>query len=580
MKIKTSSSGKINTILFIISLVLITVIMFVYIGQKYGFHEDEIYSYGSANSKYTDIFYASGERDATNRAINEHIIRDTFGETMDNVSYYLNHFDEFNQIVKNNLDSETPVWKTPQEVHEYLTVSDNDRFNFISPYFHQARDVHPPVFYYLVHIVSSVFAGVFSKYIIFGINMAFLLLTCLIIRKILILYNREHLVVPTVLLYGLSMGAISMVMFLRMYSVLTFFTVAYFYITLKIVKNDFCVSKKTASLFILTTVAGFLTQYYFCLFILPVFITVCIYLLKTKKKKAVIRYTLYHILSAAIGILLFPPSIYHIFFSYRGFGNPNSFSFWNQFESIINRLLYAFSINRFIGVAIFLIVVSYIFVRIISKTDTPDKKRNAIFNIALFVAPVIVFSLLTAKLSPSFNVETMVRYITPILPIVAISFIVFVEKAINLLGLNNKKTVVVYALVAIMSVTGFIANSPSYLYRGYDKYTEIAEKHKDLNFVYVYDNYFTHLNSLPEMAIYNKTLIINYHDEKQVNVLSGNEELEKGDKFVLSIKKWMINEENPDEILNGVLERTGYTKAELLHSGNDDTQSVIYLVSK
>ncbi len=582
MKLKTNSPKKINIALFIISLLLITAIMFVYIGQKEGFHEDEIYSYGSANNKYTDIFYASGERDATNRTINEYIIEDTFGATMDNVSYYLNHFDEFNTLVNANLDAERPVWKTAQEAQDYLIVSEDESFNFISPYYHQARDVHPPIFYYLVHIVSSVFAGVFSKYIIFGINMVFFLLTCLIIRKILILHDREHLVVPVVLLYGLSMGAVSMVIFLRMYSVLTFFTVAYFYLTLKIVKDDFHISKKTAVLLILTTIAGFLTQYYFCLFVVPVFIIVCAYLLKTKKIKAAVWYTVCHIISAVAGVLLFPPSIYHIFFSYRGFGNPNQVVFWDQFESIINRVLYAFSINRFIGVGIFLVILSYIFVRIISKTDAPEKKRGMLFNIALFVVPVIVFLMITAKLSPNLDVKTMVRYITPVLPIMAICFIVFAEKVINLLGLTNlkKRTIAVYALVAVMTVSGFVTSKPSYLYSGYHKYIETAQKHKDLNYVYVYDNYFTHLNSLPEMMVYNKTLMVNFYDEKQLNVLSGNEELENNDKFVLSIKKWMINDQNPDEVLNRVLELTGYTKAEILLNEDDDTQSILYLVSK
>jgi len=582
LKLKINSSGKINIVLFIISLVLVTAVMFVYIGQKDGFHEDEIFSYGASNDQYNSVFYSSGERDATNRTVYDNIISEDFETTKSNASHYFKNPEEFNAIKNANLDSETPIWKTRQQAKDYLSTTDGEKFNMVSPYYHQVRDVHPPLFYYLVHIVSSIFGGMFSKYIIFGINLVFFLLTCVVMRKILILYNREYLVLPAIILYGLSMGAISTVIFLRMYAMFTFFTVAYFYITLKITKNNFVISKKTALLLILTTLAGFLTHYMFCLFAFFVFAIAFAYMLKSKKIKNAVMYTLYHTISAIIGLLLFPPAIYHIFYSSRGIGTTFNTPFFAYLNEIINRLLYSFSLNRFIGVAIFLIVISFIFVKLISKTDSFEAKRESLFNISLFVVPAAMFLVFMAMLIPNLNTGTMVRYVTPILPVVTVSFIVFAEMAVKLLGLKDtkKKTIAIYSLVALISVSGFIFNSPSYLYRGYDKYTQIAEKYKEENFVYVYDNYFTHQNSLPEMAIYKQTLIINYNDEKQMNTLSNDETLKDGNSYILSIKKWMINQENPDEILNTILESTGYENAELLHDGNDDTQSVIYLITK
>ena len=78
------------------------------------------------------------------------------------------------------------------------------------------------------------------------------------------------------------------------------------------------------------------------------------------------------------------------------------------------------------------------------------------------------------------------------------------------------------------------------------------------------------------MAIYNKTLIINLNDEKQKNLLLTDETIKKSEKLVLSIKKWM----NTDESLKEVLKLTGYTKAEVLLDQQDDTQSILYLISK
>ena len=220
---KIKKNKALNILFYIVSLLLIVATMFIFIGQKEGFHEDEIYSYGSSNSKYSDIFYASGDRDATNRVVNEYIIEDTFDETYENYKYYKKHPDEFKAIEEEKIKSELPVWKTRDEAKDYLIVSEDEISNYISPYYHQTRDVHPPLFYFLVHFTSSLFAGTFTKYSIFLINIVFLIATCLMLRKIHLLYNREKLIIPVTLLYGLSMGAISMTIFLRMYAMLTFF---------------------------------------------------------------------------------------------------------------------------------------------------------------------------------------------------------------------------------------------------------------------------------------------------------------------------------------------------------------------
>jgi hypothetical protein len=156
--------------------------------------------------------------------------------------------------------------------------------------------------------------------------------------------------------------------------------------------------------------------------------------------------------------------------------------------------------------------------------------------------------------------------------------LVFIEKLISAVNIFKEKgrTIFIYSLVILMTASGFLSSSPCYLYRGYDNYLEVAEAHKDLNFLYVYDNYFTHLNSVPEMAIYNKTLIINLNDEKQKGVLSTDETIKSSDSLVLSLKKWTDTEEG----LKEVMKLTGFKKAEVLLNQEDDTQSILYLLSR
>jgi len=567
-----------NTLFFIITLILITVTMFVAVSQKEGFHEDEIYSFGSSNNKYGDIFYASGDRDATNRTVDKLIIGDDFKSTFENYIYYKKNPELFKEVENKEIESETPVWKTPSDAKDYLTVTEDEIFNYISPYYNQTRDVHPPLFYFLVHLVSSFALGSFSKYIIFSINLVFMLLTCLVLRKILKLYNRDYLIVPVTILYGLSMGAISMVIFFRMYAMLTFFCMAYFYLTLKIEKSNFKADKGTAFLLCVTTVLGFLTQYYFCLFAVPVFLAMMIRMISLKKYKEIFHYAKYHVISAIIGILLFPSSINHIFFSSRGLNSLTNISYFSQLNDFMERILYAFSFPRALGIIVFFVALSYIFIKFVKRTDNPEERTTQLFNIMLIVVPIVVFILLVVKLSPSFNEKKyMVRYITPVLPLIAISFTVMIDNIIrDLIGATPKnKSIIIYGVVLLLTVTGFFTSSPSYLYKGYNKYLDIANEYKDLNYVYVYDNYYTHLNSLPEMTIYNKTLIINMNDEKQMETLKNDEELKNCDKFVLSLKDWL-----DEDSLEKVLKTTGFNNATVLLDEEDDTASKLYLISK
>ena len=63
---------------------------------------------------------------------------------------------------------------------------------------------------------------------------------------------------------------------------------------------------------------------------------------------------------------------------------------------------------------------------------------------------------------------------------------------------------------------------------------------------------------------------------KNLTFLKEDEVLQNTSQFVLSIKKWT----NVEEILFTILENTGFTTYELLYNEPDETQSVIYLISR
>ena len=92
---------------------------------------------------------------------------------------------EFNEELNKKIAEEKPIWKTKEQAKEYMTVSSDEIFNYWSVYYNQSRDVHPPLFYMLVHLVSSICLNTFTKYIIFAINLIFYIASCFVLRKIL-----------------------------------------------------------------------------------------------------------------------------------------------------------------------------------------------------------------------------------------------------------------------------------------------------------------------------------------------------------------------------------------------------------
>lgn len=538
----------------ILIITILSCLMFYFILEKQGFHEDEIFSLGSSNYKYDNVYRPFGYADATQDVFYNQVLKS------DNKLYYLKKFIlDNNSFVKDEtLSKEVPIFKSNNEALKYLTIGKGDVFNYFSVYINQSKDVHPPLFYFLVHFVSTLFYGTFSKYIIFSINLLFFIGTLLIINKIMKSLNKEKLGIPTMILYGGSIGCISTVMFQRMYMMLTFFSILYLYLTIKFIQDDFIIKNKI--FWILTILFGFLTQYYFCIYIVLIFILISIYLIIKKQYKKLYDYFIVHVISAIIGIAFYPASIYHIFFSYRGIGDGGST------KSILENIPYYLSqIYKFFGFKnlLVIIIILSIILALKNKISINNKQIN---YLVLLVVPTIIYILIISKIAPFLGENYTSRYIMLLLPVIAISIILIFSYMTN-------SNIFPLIISMILSINGLINETPVYLYKDYKKVIDLANLYQNDYFVYAYDNNFTHLSSLPEFTIYKASLIINVnnYDFKLLNC----DELNNSSEFILCIKKWL----NQEEILNKILENTKYNKYEKVLELDNDIESVYYKFS-
>ena len=553
-----------NNKLTLIAVILSIITMFYYIDKKQGYHEDEMFSYGSSNYKYDNVYrnygYAQGNMDILYReVIGSHDINKLITFLKDKPN---NNYPEFS---KNEvLFKEVPTWKSNKDAHDYLTIGKGDVFNYRSVYINQAFDVHPPLFYFCMHLVSSIFYGKFTKYIGFTLNMIFFLGTLYFLDKICKRLGKSKISAPTILLYGLSIGAISTVSFHRMYMMLTFFSIWYFYLTVDLIKNDYTIKKKWP--WILCILGGFLTQYYFCIYIVLVFILNAIYLLFKKEYQKVGKYLLVHVIPAVIGIIFYPVSIYQIFFSYRGLGaEANGRSLLTNLKYYNNALLKMFSLEK-----IFTLVVCFLFMGMGYFFGKNNTLRNKKLLLNLFI-PMILFIVVVAKIAPFLGENYTSRYIMLLFPLFALLLVYL----FNIFYDNKYFTTISILIILGISLVSIKTSNPIYLYTDYAKSIELAKDNKTTPFIYVYDNYFTHLSSMPEFNIYEKHLILN-NNIYDYSLLKNDEVLKNKDSIIVCVKNWV----DKDSVIKKILANTDYNQEKEILYLNSDVESTYYLLTK
>lgn len=550
---------------YIIVIFVISVVMTFFMTKKEGFHEDEMFSYGSSNYAYDNVYRPYGKEDETNIFVKEKIMN---GNIIQNLKYYLiDHRDVKDETLASIKSEFVPTWRSSDEANDYLTIQPKDALNYGMVYYNQSRDIHPPLFYFLVHTVSIFFMGHFSKYIIFSINLVFMILSLWTIKNIFEKLDKKHLIVPALILYGFSMGAISTVIFQRMYSMLNFFVLMFISANIDIIKKDFDIDKKLWNKLTWIVLLGFWTQYYFCIVAGVVAVLVLIGVIRKQGKQGAITYILKYLKMAVIGVLLYPLSINHIFFSYRGVGKAEmARGFGEKLVEYLNMIGYSFSVPV-LAIAICLILLAMA----VAVKSVIDKKvdKNAL-GAGAIIFSVICYVCVIVKVSPELQDANIIRYIMCVLSLIIISILLLIDTVIK------NKNVLKYNLVGIslvISVYGLMFSEPAFLYKGYAKYLEIAEENKEDKFVYVGDTVFNHIQSMPEFATYSESLILN---ESQLDVLENDSKLSEENEFILSIKKY----KGADEILAKVIEKTGFLNYEVLLDDDGDVGCKIYKVMR
>lgn len=490
--------------------------------QKEGYHVDEIYSYGLANSNYLpfahmgdtgayDVDDFMQEYGAGNNLIDlaGNVWQDMVLLSKAHLKFKSTDiYSAFVEARRTSNDTTTSTWVTGDYYQDYLTVEPGTGFNYFSVFYNQGGDVHPPLYYLLLHTISSIFQGSFSKWFAFAINLAALMATLILLYQMICrFFGNAKTALATVALYGLGAGFASTMVFFRMYALLTLLTIAYCYLHLALLESGWQFTRKRKRVLILLTFLGFYTQYFFVIYALFMAILTCVILAYRKQFKTIWTYIRQLIWAAVIGVIIWPFSLRHIFFGYRGRGVTNSLldfaSLKNAIESyyyeIVNLML---GTHKFLlwGILILAVTVPVCWFVIRKRTqaklqnvegslevsaDEAVREQKSYAKYFILFLPAALYFIAAAKASPM-NSNRYIMNIAPFLMILAALAISYYSKQIgrNLCGrfiTDMKKREWIYTGVltvftaVILFFTGTVTRTPDYLYAGGQETVEVPD---------------------------------------------------------------------------------------------------------
>lgn len=373
--------GKINRKYFIWFLVIWVVQMaaaFYFCTQKQGFHEDEYYTYYA--TARTNGFYVEDGR---------WMERDT----------YRNEF-----VV------------LPGQGFQYGLVK-----------LVQSWDVHPPMYYWVFHTAASLVPGVFSKWIGLSVNLFFHGINIILLTYMSYLAGRRdcRLALFVTLFFGCSPAAVSGVVFIRMYEMLTTFVLLCGILHVRAVEAEEerlsvlrCLLPMAA-----VTYAGFLTQYYYFIFLFFIACGFGLWLLwRDRSLHNCIRYGVSQGVALGLAYATYPSCLGQMFRGQRGAqATENFFDLSNTIERIrfFWELLDTYVFGKLLPVFLLLVIVLWVTARR-RRTDGAEAEWGAAYGLLLFTA---LGYFLTVSKTALLLGDTSNRYQLPIYGIVV--FLVF-----------------------------------------------------------------------------------------------------------------------------------------------------------
>lgn len=466
--------------------IIFALLIILVIGQKKNLFMDEIFSYGLSNHKYVDTY----------------VMQPVEGETyVPAVSAYL----------------------------DYVAVQPEHRFDYANVWKNQAEDVHPPLYYVLLHTICSFFPDNFSIWYAGIINILFALLTLWVVHKLIYeLTGSEAVAMLGAVGIAISPGILSSLTFLRMYAMTMFWVTL---ITCIFVK---AVGKELSWRFFLTaagvTVLGALTHYYFIVYLFFASLFFGIYLLVKKQFIYAAKLIVTMGMSGVVSVGIFPSMIHHMFTEEGNRGeetidNLTAISF-SDYKNRVVRFVEIVSEELFGGLLIGVILLIVILMGVkgfgaCKKTGMKHQlqslyqkmKTDNVWKWTIVIGSIACYFLIVAKMA----VYLINRYMFPIYALLVSAIFCMLYVAGKSL-LSKKVHVWLMGMVMLLTVAlGYKIHSWPYLYLETQQLLNEAAQHSEKNCIFFYDSAYRVQSAFYEVSNYKSVTFISHKNPELLN---------------------------------------------------------------
>jgi len=298
-------------------------------------------------------------------------------------------------------------WIPTELMRDYLVVNEGEEFDFATVISNQKRDVHPPLYYILVHVFCSLDSGNFNMLQSGMVNFLSLIGLNILLWKMgkyffATLYER---VLPV---FALCFSSVTVLLigYDRMYALLAFFCLLITYLQLRLAEDTD--NRKVLCMLAGTTCLGCLTHYYFYMYLFAAFVVYAVeqLLISKKKNKTILPCVGAHCAGGIVALVLYPTAIRHMLFSYRGEEIRDGL-FDNKLESFATyyRIVNEYFFRGYMPVVLVIIVISLVIGLKYKKIEFGKNYKNSF----LLWGTLFFFCFIIAFISH----ETLWQYVSP-----------------------------------------------------------------------------------------------------------------------------------------------------------------------
>lgn len=431
------------------------------------------------------------------------------------------HMDEISSycVANNTYDSSISIkveydkkYDNPEEVWlRQMAVMPGHRFDYKNVYEEISYDNHPPLYFYLLHTVSSFFPGVYSKWFAGIVNIIVAMGIMFFSQKIIWELTEDKICIFAGSLFlCISGGIISSATYFRNYFIGMFFVSAYIYVLIKGLKK---IDIKFLVSVILLAVTGVMTHYYLAIFYFFISVFFVAVLLFQKRIKDIFKYISSALLSVVIYLICDFEAVAIVFSGDDRSGEvfSNLTATFSQNIMKIVRCMKIVDTQVFSGFMLPVLAVALVLyiIRVATKSMQDNKAREYIIAFGGIAGYIIFVSVITVYETP--------RYFYPVYGALLVVTFCFVWSAVNNIKRKELIYIILFIIFMVCTAVKFKANI-HYLYRSTKPFIEKSKEYSNADCIFITEHSYNVNASFYEMKNYNSVTFYNYDNiEKIVN---------------------------------------------------------------